>query len=61
MKFESCPFCGEMTEMVYLKTEDCWVSSKCSHCKKDLSKLNVPVIVEEKPDLKAPEDVVDEL
>ena len=56
---ESCPFCGEMTEM--LLVNGVFKSTKCTHCKKDLSKLNVPLLVEEKPDLKAPEDVLDEL
>ena len=61
MNKESCPYCGKMTDMVYIKAENRWVSGNCEHCGKDLSKINVPIIVEEKPDLKAPEDVVDEL
>jgi len=53
---ESCPYCGEMTEMV-LK-DGVWISGKCTHCKKDLSLIDVPELVDEKPDLKAnPDDL----
>jgi hypothetical protein len=48
-----------MTEM--LLVEGVYKSTKCSHCKKDLSKIVVPKLVAEKPDLKAPEGVLDEL
>jgi len=33
---ESCPYCGKMTPMKDGK------SIKCAHCKKDLSKIDVP-------------------
>ena len=56
---ESCPFCGEMTEMQLV--DGVYKSTKCTHCKKDLSKIVVPELVAEKPDLKAPEEVLDEL
>lgn len=52
---ESCPYCGKMTEM--LKKDECYISQKCAHCKKDLSKIVVPELVDEKPDLKAPPEV----
>jgi len=50
---ESCPYCGEMTEMILEK--GVWKSTACMHCKKDLKKLadSLPHAVEEKPNLKA--------
>lgn len=53
MNKESCPYCGEMTEMKLEK--GVWVSGSCEHCKKDLAAVAaaVPEFVEEKPDLKA--------
>lgn len=56
---ESCPYCGEMTDMVYDPKATRWKSGSCSHCKKSLV-LDLPELVDEKPDLKAPGGVLPE-
>lgn len=63
---ESCPYCGEMTEMVEVIIKEKgkvvsrgnWISGTC-HCGKkiDPKTLGVPELIEDKPDLKAPEGV----
>lgn len=48
---ESCAYCGEMTKMMLKGGR--WVSGECEHCQEDLSKIDVPELVDEKPKLKA--------
>jgi len=58
---ESCPYCGEMTPMLEDSTDKGhWISTKCKHCNKDLAAVaaSVPERVDEKPDLKAPDQGV---
>jgi len=49
-----------MTPMVYDKEENSWISGKCEHCGKDLAAVaaSVPELVDEKLDLKAPDQGV---
>lgn len=63
---ESCPYCGEMTEMVEVIVKEegkivsrgQWISGECKHCSKkiDPETLGFTDVLEEKPDLKAPEE-----
>lgn len=51
---ESCPYCGEMTEMKLI--DGVWVSDVCQNCFKPLDHdyLGIEEVVEKKPDYKAP-------
>jgi hypothetical protein len=51
---ESCPYCGKMADMQFVK--GVWKSKTCD-CGKDLAALakSVPELVDEKPNLKSQE------
>lgn len=54
---ESCPYCGEMTDMTF--EDGVWISGTCKCGKKiDGKSLGILEVVEEKPDLKAGPDVL---
>lgn len=55
---ESCPYCGEMTDMRL--EAGVWISHICLKCGKniDAKTLGVPELVDEQPDHKAKPEVL---